>query len=69
MTNELLAEIDRFLAETGMGPTTFGVKAVKNSHLVERLRQGADIGMATGARVRGFIDDYRRARAPQDAAQ
>jgi hypothetical protein len=67
--DDLLAEIDRFLEETGMGHTTFGVKAARNSHLVGRLRRGRDIGMATGKQVRAFMEEYRRAQMPQEAAQ
>jgi hypothetical protein len=65
--DDLLAEIDRFLEETGMGPTTFGVKAVKNSHLVGRLRRGRDIGMATGKQVRLFMDEHRRVNSREPA--
>lgn len=64
---DLLTEIDLFLEETGMGPTTFGVKAARNSHLVARLRRGRDIGMATGQKVRAFMTTYRLKN--QDAAE
>jgi hypothetical protein len=67
--DDLLAEIDRFLEETGMGHTTFGVKAVRNSHLVGRLRRGRDIGVATARQVRVFMDEHRRQHGSLEAAQ
>lgn len=40
MRTNLLTEIDAFLSETGMGEYRFGLLAVKNGRLVERLRAG-----------------------------
>jgi hypothetical protein len=40
MNDTLLSEIETFLNETGMGEYRFGLKAVRNGRLVERLRQG-----------------------------
>jgi hypothetical protein len=57
--DDLLAEIDRFLEETDMGPAAFGAKSVNNGHLVGRLRRGRDIGMSTGKQVRTFMTEYR----------
>jgi len=51
----LIQEIDRFLTETGMGPSYFGKKAVNNSELVSRLRAGKRILVETDAAVRQFI--------------
>jgi hypothetical protein len=65
--DDLLAAIERFLEETGMGPTTFGMKAANNPHLVARLRDGRDIGMTTADRIRSFMDGYRRARSTEAA--
>lgn len=36
----LLSDIERFLAETGMGEYRFGYLAARNGRLVERLRVG-----------------------------
>jgi hypothetical protein len=36
----LLSDIEAFLAETGMGEYRFGIRAVRNGRLIERLRQG-----------------------------
>jgi hypothetical protein len=67
--DDLLESIDLFLGETGMGPAAFGLKAANNPHLVARLRDGRDIGMATWARVRDFMTDYRRAMSKEAAAE
>lgn len=57
MTNciPLLTEIDRFLAFTGMRPTTFGLKSVKDPHFVSRLRNGGDVKTTTATKVREFM--------------
>jgi hypothetical protein len=65
--DDLLGSIDRFLSDTGMGPTTFGVKAANNPHLVARLRDGRDIGMATWARIRSFMAEYRQSMSKEAA--
>lgn len=55
MSPQLLREIERFIASTGMGPTYFGKLAVGNPMLVKRLRQGQRVTLETAERVRAFI--------------
>jgi len=43
-TEEFLAKIDRFLAETRMTDNEFGRAACNNSHFLERLRAGVKRG-------------------------
>lgn len=62
----LLTEVERFLADTGMGASYFGQKAVSNSKLVSRLREGRPVETSTEAKIREFIAremDRRRAEA------
>lgn len=59
--NDLLTEIEAFLAKTGMGAAYFGKVAVGNSELVKRLRDGGDVLSGTAARVRAFIKARREA--------
>lgn len=63
MTNthhpELLAKIEAFLAETGMGASYFGKAAVKNSEVVPRLRSGGRVWPETEATLCEFMKDYR----------
>ena len=53
----ILNEIEAFLADTGMGATYFGKRAVNNSELVARLRAGGAIHFRTEDSVRKFISE------------
>lgn len=66
MEAHLITEIDKFLAETGMGEYRFGLLAAKNGRLVERLRQGTTpkgkpvlVRPETEQQVRAFIAERR----------
>lgn len=61
----LLAEIDSFLAETGMGASYFGKAAVGNSELVSRLRAGRRVWPETETKALSFIM-MRRSMARTD---
>lgn len=67
VTPPLLAEIDAFLAETGMGPSYFGRAAVGNSELVARLKDGRRVWPETEEKARAFIADKRRERRQEKA--
>jgi hypothetical protein len=56
---QLLAEIDAFLAVSGMAATTFGKKAAGNSQVVERMREGCSVTLRTADRIRQFIAENR----------
>ncbi len=58
----VLAAVEGFLAETGMGASYFGQKAVANSKLVSRLRVGRPIETSTAEKVVDFIASERRRR-------
>lgn len=65
--NDLLLEVDAFLAETGMGETYFGLCAARNPHLVARLRGGGRVWPETAQRVRDFISNHPHvSAAPAD---
>jgi hypothetical protein len=61
---QLLSEIEAFLARTGMGETYFGKKAAKNPYLVQRLRDGGRIWPETGDLVRLFIASHTDSANP-----
>ncbi len=61
----LLAEIEAYLARTGETATKFGVAAVRDGHLVSKLRKGASVTLKTADKVRA----YMRAKAPAGKAQ
>jgi len=58
-TEWLLQEIEQFLSETGMSPTTLGTYAIKNPYIVERLRNGCDILTSTAQRLREFMRNWK----------
>ena len=53
--HNLLYEIRRYCAKTGMTPTRFGVEAVNDGHLLQRLLAGSEPRRAKIERVRAFI--------------
>jgi hypothetical protein len=59
----LLAEIDGFLADFGVAESTFGMKAAKDSRLVERVRT-AGVTLRTVKRIRSYMA-AERAKAGQ----
>lgn len=71
MRTNLLSDIEAFLRETGMGEYRFGLLAVKNGRLVERLRAGttpkgkpARIWPETEMQIRAFMLAERKRRTP-----
>ena len=47
-----------FLGRTGLSPTTFGMKALGDPHLMRQLEGGRSMSLRTADRVLAFIDDY-----------
>ena len=56
---QLISEIDSFLAETGMAPSTFGQKAVSNWRIVDQIKSGGNTGINTIARIREFMREHK----------
>ena len=61
----LLAEIEKFLRDTGMSPTAFGLKSLNDSALVSRLRKGADLRSANIDKIRDFMARERNRSKPK----
>lgn len=59
---EFLAEVDRFLAATGMAESTLGRLAVNDGKFVGRLRSGRTVTLAVLERARSWM----RANWPAD---
>lgn len=55
MSENLLKEIDTFLAERKIGDHRFGVLAINNGRLLERLRSGRRIWPETAEKIRQFM--------------
>lgn len=53
----LLDLVEKYLKESGMGESYFGVKACGNSNFVKRLRDGSSFHWETVDIVRSFIAD------------
>lgn len=62
--HDLIAEIDTFLSESGMGESYFGKAAVGNSELVKRLRNNGRVWPETENAVRAFIRQHENGTAP-----
>lgn len=60
---DLVDEIDRFLVQTGMGPSYFGRVATGNSEVVSRLKSGRTITGVTEKKLRDFMAAKRRSAA------
>lgn len=56
---QLIDEIERFLAITGMAPTRFGVEAAGERSLLSRLKGGGDITTDKADKIRAYIKDWR----------
>ena len=67
--SELLSEIGAFLSEHGdMAETTFGRLAVNDGKFIRRLREGANMTLATIDRVKDFMRLHQAAHASHEAA-
>lgn len=62
---QLVAEIEAFLAATGMSPTRFGIEVDGDRMLMTRLRRGRPVTMKKAARVMNYI----RANKPKRPAK
>jgi len=58
----LLELVNRFLADSGMEPTTFGEKAMNDGNFVRDLRKGREARRRTRERVERFIAEWQAQR-------
>ena len=56
----LLAEIEAFLAGSGLTATKLGIAAVNDGHLVANLRKGSSVTLKTADKVRAYMASRRR---------
>ena len=57
---ELIKEIEAFLEETGMPPTSFGINAVGDRALMISLKAGRDPKLATADKIRNYMAAERK---------
>lgn len=60
---QIITEIEAFLKETGMTPTSFGQEATKDRALMITLRKGRDPKASTVDKIREYIAKERTRRA------
>lgn len=53
-------DIEQFIVDYKIGVSTFGLLAMNDPHLVERIRKGRELRSATRAKVRAFMAEYKR---------
>jgi hypothetical protein len=56
---QLRTKIEKFLAQSGMSPTRFGVEALGDRAFMNRLRAGSEIRTDTIDKIDRFIDGWR----------
>ena len=68
---KFLAEIDRFLAETGMTQSELGLRVMNDTAFVTRLRLGKDVRSKSMDKVRAAMRAYtaRRSKSHQKKAE
>ena len=52
---QFLADVERFLAEHGIAPTTFGTKVMNNPAFINHLRDGRSVTLKTAKKVYDYI--------------
>ena len=63
---QLLADIEIFLSETGMGPAYFGQVAARDSTLLKRLRRGGRVWPDKETEIRSFMNGRRNSAASRE---
>lgn len=66
--DKLLKQIDVYLAESGLSEHRFGILAVSNGRLVERLRAGRRVWPETEERILMFLAERTSTQTSGDAA-
>ncbi len=64
----LLAEIEAHLDASGETATKFGLAAVRDGHLVSKLRKGASVTLKTADKVRAYMRAARPSHGAHEAA-
>ena len=68
MAHDLFSEIEAFVRETGMSRHRFGIKAVSNGRLYDRLESGGRVWPEQEARIRAFMRQHRAKTQPERGA-
>lgn len=63
-SQHLLSDITRFLEQSGLAETAFGLRAINDGKFVAGLRRGRRVWPETEARVRAFMASHGTALPP-----
>ena len=58
LEQQFKSRVSAFLGRTGLRPTTFGLKALGDTHLVRQLDGGRSLSLRTADQILAFITDY-----------
>ena len=58
LEQQFKSRVSAFLGRTGLRPTTFGMKALGDAHLMRQLDGGRSLSLRTADRVLAFVADY-----------
>ena len=58
LEEQFRSEVSAFLESTGIGATTFGLKAVGDRNLISQIERGRSLTLRMADRVRAFIADH-----------
>lgn len=60
---DLLSQVDAFLASTSMAPTRFGIEALGDGGLVKGMREGRSLSLRNAEKLVTFMATYRPEQA------
>lgn len=63
---QILAEVEAYLAATGMSPSTFGKTIFRDGAVVRRMREGKPVTTATSSKMRRFMAEHPPAAPAAD---
>jgi hypothetical protein len=56
--DELIRELDDFMTRHGVADSTFGIRCLNDSHLLERVRAGKPIRRSTILKIKKYMARY-----------
>ena len=69
LNQDLIGEIDAFMARTGLRPTAIGRRVFGNPHVVRRIQSGENVTVRTITKLRAFMASYQAPAASDQEAQ
>jgi predicted transcriptional regulator len=69
LKDQFAGEVEQFILDSGIDPTTFGKGALRDPNFVFELRKGRAPNVTTIDKVCDFIETYHKAQQHEDAAK